>query len=110
MSSLLHDGDVAFTISYLTIISVLLIVFLKYLKRTSLWGSIIAGAVSGYAAGLCSYLIAISTMSDGIERLANTASLDANATIIMVAGIPIVLLCWLWGAIGFLIVCGISKR
>ena len=110
VSSVMHVGTTAFSISYLTIVSLSLFFLFEHLKRTSLWRSVLLGMVVGYMAGLVSYYIAVLFMPDGVTRLTNSMSLMGWGTFSFTLWGIVALFCWVWSAVGFLVVSGLSKR
>jgi hypothetical protein len=106
----MHVGATAFSTSYLTIVLLSLFYLFEYLKRTSLLRGVLTGMAVGYVAGFISYYIAVISMPDGLIRLKNTMSLLGWGTFSFTLWGLVVLLCWLWSAVGFLLVSGFSKR
>lgn len=110
VSSVMHVGTTAFSISYLAIVFLSLLLLFEYLKRVSLWRGVLTGMVVGYLAGFVSYYIAVLSMPDGVTRLTNSVSLMGWGTLSFTLWGLVVLLCWTWSAVGFLLVSGLSKR
>jgi hypothetical protein len=109
VASVMHEGTTTFSIAYMVIVFLGLFFLLDYLERVQLWRATLAGIIVGYFAGFVSYFIAVLSMPDGAERLMNSASMMGWTWILLDLWIPIVLLCWTWSALGFLIVSGMSK-
>lgn len=105
----MHESTTTFSIAYMVIVLLGLVFLLDYLKRVQLWRAALAGIIVGYFSGFVSYFIAVLSMPDGAERLMNSASIMGWTWILFDLWIPIVLLCWTWSALGFLIVSGMSK-
>jgi len=110
VSSVMHVGTTAFSISYLAIVFLSLLLLFEYLKRAPLWRGVLTGMVVGYLAGFVSYYIAVLSMPDGVTRLTNSVSLMGWGTLLFTLWGLVVLLCWAWSAVGFLLVSGLSKR
>jgi len=110
VSSVMHVGTTVFSISYLVIVFFSLFFLFEYLKRAPLWRGVLTGMVVGYLAGFVSYYIAVLSMPDGVTRLTNSVSLVGWGTLSFTLWGLVVLLCWTWSAVGFLLVSGLSKR
>ena len=108
--SVMHVGTTAFSISYLAIVFLSLLLLFECLKRAPLWWGVFTGIVVGYLAGFVSYYIAVLSMSDGVTRLMNSVSLMGWGTLSFTLWGLVVLLSWTWSAVGFLLVSSLSKR
>lgn len=110
VSAALREGTTAFSITYMVIVLLCLFFLFEHLRRVQLWLAVLTGATVGYLAGIISYFTAVFVMPDGAARLFNSISTMGLPSLLIVLWIPIVLLCWTWSAVGFLIVSGLSKR
>lgn len=110
VASAFNDGATIFFVIYMSIIMICLLILLGYLKHSTLFLAILTGASVGYFDGIISYFIMEILMTDGLTRLINSFSMTGWTGILIILWIPIALQCWIWSAIGFLIVSGISKR
>jgi hypothetical protein len=110
VSSVMNVGTTAFSISYLVLVFLGLFFLFDYLKRVSLWRSVLAGIVVGYLASLVSYYIAVLSMPDGVTRLTNSVSLMGWSAFLVTLWGLVVLLCWSWSAVGFLLMSGLAKQ
>ncbi|WP_459873941.1 hypothetical protein [Endothiovibrio diazotrophicus] len=108
--SVMHSGTVGYSVSYIIIVAIFLFALYEKLKRSALWKGVIMGMASGYLAGLVSYYISVLSMPDGVARLNNFMLLFGVDTFLFTLWGNLVLLCWAWSAVGFLVVSGLSKR
>ncbi len=110
VSSVMHVATTAFSLSYLAIVFLSLIILFEHLKREPLWRGVLTGMAVGYLAGFVSYYIAVLSMPDGATRLTNSVSMLGWGTLSFTLWGLAVLLCWAWSAVGYLLVSGLSKR
>jgi len=107
---LMNVGANYYSISYLIFLFIGMFFSVDFLRKSPLWWSVLVGAVAGYLSSFVAYFVACFFIPDGIERLSNSVSMMGWGSLFIFLWIPILLLCWLWGAIGFLVVSGLSKQ
>jgi hypothetical protein len=105
--SVMGEGTLTFSITYLVIVFIALLMSFEYLRRVQLWRAVIRGVTAGYMAGFVAYFASVFLTPYWAERTFHMVGLSS---IFMIVWIPIVLLAWTWSTVGFLLVSGLSKR